>query len=108
MMAAMERAKRGEGPSLIECKTYRTKGHSRSDRNRYRSKDEIEDWKQRDPIPAFEYELQAHGVISAAEAEAIRASVEAEIQEAFTFAQAGTNPTPDSVLRDVYTPGAAS
>ncbi len=108
MMAAMERARKGQGPTLIECKTYRTKGHSRSDRNRYRSKDEIEDWKQRDPIPAFEYDLQAHGVMTAAEAKAIRAGVEKEIEEAFAFAQAGTNPTPDSLLRDIYTAGSAA
>ncbi len=105
MMAAMERARKGQGPTLIECKTYRTKGHSRSDRNRYRSKDEIEDWKQRDPIPAFEYDLQAHGVMTAAEAEAIRAEVEKEIHDAFAFAQNGTNPTPDTLLRDIYTAG---
>jgi pyruvate dehydrogenase E1 component alpha subunit len=108
MMVAMERARKGQGPTLIECKTYRTKGHSRSDRNRYRSKDEIEDWKQRDPIPAFEYDLQAHGVMTVAEAEAIRTGVEKEIEEAFAFAQAGTNPTPDTLLRDIYTAGSAA
>ena len=105
MMAAAERAKTGHGPSLIECKTYRTKGHSRSDRNRYRSKDEIEEWKLKDPIPMFESDLQKHGVLSAAEVEAVRAQVEKEVQDGFAFAQAGTNPAPDSVLRDVYTTG---
>ena len=53
MAAAIARARRGEGPSLIECKTYRTRGHSKSDRNRYRTKEEIEEWKARDPIRAF-------------------------------------------------------
>ncbi len=106
MMVATERARSGKGPSLIECKTYRTKGHSRSDRNRYRTKDEIEDWKTRDPIPAFEDELQKFGVLSAAEIEAVRVEVEAEVNDGFTFAQAGTNPVTESLLRDVYT-GAA-
>ena len=59
---AIARARRGEGPSLVECKTYRTRGHSRSDRNRYRTKEEIEEWKARDPIPRFEVELMAHGI----------------------------------------------
>jgi pyruvate dehydrogenase E1 component alpha subunit len=106
MMVATERARSGKGPSLIECKTYRTRGHSRSDRNRYRTKDEIEDWKTRDPIPAFEDELQKFGVLSAAEIESVRAEVEKEVNDGFTFAQAGTNPELTSLLRDVYT-GAA-
>ena len=106
MMAATERARKGEGPTLIECKTYRTKGHSRSDRNRYRTKDEIEDWKTRDPIPAFEEELKKFGVLSAAEIESVRTEVEKEVNDGFIFAQGGTNPVPESLLRDVYT-GAA-
>ncbi len=103
--AAVERARNGEGPSLIECKTYRTKGHSRSDRNRYRTKDEIETWKNKDPIPAFENELEAHGVASRGEIDAIRDAVEKEIQESFEAATKGTNPTPDSLLRGVTTTG---
>jgi acetoin:2,6-dichlorophenolindophenol oxidoreductase subunit alpha len=106
MMVATERARSGKGPSLIECKTYRTKGHSRSDRNRYRTKDEIEDWKGRDPIPAFEQELEKFGVLSATEIEAVREEVEKEVNDGFTFAQGGTNPELSSLLRDVYT-GAA-
>ncbi|MBK8768982.1 MAG: thiamine pyrophosphate-dependent dehydrogenase E1 component subunit alpha [Rhizobiales bacterium] len=101
--AAIERARNGEGPSLVECKTYRTKGHSRSDRNRYRSKDEIEEWKGKDPIPMFEKELEAHGIASSDEISAIRESVEKEIQDAFTFATQGTNPVTDSLLRGVTT-----
>ena len=54
---AVERARRGDGPSLIESKTYRIRGHSRSDRNRYRTKEEIDAWLARDPILAFEREL---------------------------------------------------
>ena len=103
MMVATERARNGEGPSLIECKTYRTRGHSRSDRNRYRTKEEIEEWKLRDPIPMFETELKSHRIVTAAEVEALRADVEREIEAAFAFAQAGTDPTPDSLLRGVYT-----
>jgi len=57
---ATERARAGEGPTLIEAKTYRTRGHSRSDRNRYRSREEIEAWTARDPIGRFEQEIVLH------------------------------------------------
>ena len=106
MAAAEERARSGQGPTLIECKTYRTKGHSRSDRNRYRTKDEIEDWKGKDPIPAFEAELKKFGILVDQEIEAVHSAVEAEVQAGFAFAQGGTNPEASSLLRDVYT-GAA-
>jgi acetoin:2,6-dichlorophenolindophenol oxidoreductase subunit alpha len=102
MAIATERARKGDGPTLIECKTYRTRGHSRSDRNKYRTKEEIEEWKLRDPIPQFVGELIAHGIINEAEATAIEATVDAEIKAGFDFAVAGTNPTPDSLTRDVY------
>jgi acetoin:2,6-dichlorophenolindophenol oxidoreductase subunit alpha len=105
MMVAMERAQNGEGPSLIECKTYRTRGHSRSDRNKYRTKEEIEEWKLKDPIPMFETELQGHGVLSADDVQAVRDEVEKDVADGFAFAQAGTNPEVDTVLRDVYTVG---
>jgi acetoin:2,6-dichlorophenolindophenol oxidoreductase subunit alpha len=103
MMIATERARKGDGPTLVECKTYRTRGHSRSDRNKYRSKEEIEEWKLRDPIPKFVAELIAHGILNEKEAEAIEQAVDVEIKSGFDFAVAGTNPTPDSLTRDVYT-----
>jgi acetoin:2,6-dichlorophenolindophenol oxidoreductase subunit alpha len=103
---AIARARAGEGPSLVECKTYRTRGHSRSDRNRYRSKEEIEEWKLKDPIGHFETELLAHGFANAAEVATIHKSVEDEIAAGLVFAQNGTNPLTDSVTRDVYTPAA--
>jgi pyruvate dehydrogenase E1 component alpha subunit len=101
--AATDRARRGEGPTLIESKTYRTRGHSRSDRNRYRTKEEIEAWKARDPIEAFERELEALGVLSRAEIEAVRADVEKEIAEGVAFAEASPLPSAADLLRDVYT-----
>jgi pyruvate dehydrogenase E1 component alpha subunit len=106
MLTAIARARRGDGPSLIECKTYRIRGHSKSDRNRYRSKEEIEAWKERDPIGHFETELQALGLASAAEIEEIRRSSEEEIAAAIAFASGGTNPSPLELTRDVYTSGA--
>jgi len=100
---ASERARRGEGPTLIESKTYRTRGHSRSDRNRYRTKDEIEAWKARDPIGLFETEIETLGLLSAADIAAVRAEVEKEIAEGVAFAEASPLPQVGDLLRDVYT-----
>src|SRR5690606_19134047 len=91
---AVERARRGEGPTLIESKTYRYRGHSKSDRNRYRTKEEIEDWMtNRDPIMLFENELKEFGVIDQAGIEAVREAVAREIAEGIEFAK--ESPMPD-------------
>ena len=99
---AVERARRGEGPSLIESKTYRIRGHSRSDRNRYRTKEEISEWQARDPIVALERDLASLGLITEADAEAIRAEAAKEIEEAVAFAAASPAPTPSDLTRFVY------
>jgi acetoin:2,6-dichlorophenolindophenol oxidoreductase subunit alpha len=99
---ATERARRGEGPTLLECKTYRTRGHSRSDRNRYRTKEEIETWLSKDPIGRFENELTGLGLFEAAELDAIRADVEREITEGLAFAIASPAPPISDVTRYVY------
>ena len=78
--AATDRARAGEGPTLIEAKTYRTRGHSRSDRNRYRSREEIEAWKARDPIARFETEIVALGLGSPERVAEIAAEVEKEME----------------------------
>ncbi|HWD12552.1 thiamine pyrophosphate-dependent dehydrogenase E1 component subunit alpha [Pseudochrobactrum sp. sp1633] len=101
---AIERARRGEGPTLIENKTYRLRGHSKSDRNRYRTKEEIEDWAtNRDPIARFEADLKEYGFITDAEVETIRANVEKEIAEAIEFAKNSPSPDLSNLTRDVYT-----
>jgi pyruvate dehydrogenase E1 component alpha subunit len=105
VMRATARARAGEGPTLLECKTYRIRGHSKSDRNRYRTKEEIEEWMARDPIGHFETNLEAFGILSKDEAAAIRADAEAEIAAGIEFAKGGTDPSPADVTRDVYTVG---
>ncbi|QYD69819.1 thiamine pyrophosphate-dependent dehydrogenase E1 component subunit alpha [Paraburkholderia edwinii] len=111
--AAVARARGGAGPSLIECETYRLRGHSKSDRNRYRTRDEIDAWSARDPITRFEQELVRYGVLDAAQADAIRADVEAQIEAGLAFAQASPAPLREELTRYVYTqtapqmPGAA-
>jgi acetoin:2,6-dichlorophenolindophenol oxidoreductase subunit alpha len=102
--AATDRARAGEGPTLIECKTYRTKGHSRSDRNRYRTREEIEAWRGRDPIALFETELITLGLFDRAELDAVAAAAEREVAEGVAFAEASPVPSPAGLTENVYTP----
>jgi pyruvate dehydrogenase E1 component alpha subunit len=104
MFAAIDRARAGDGPTLIEAKTYRTRGHSRSDRNRYRAREEIEAWKTRDPIARFEAEITALGLVSETRAAEIAAEVEKEMAEAVALASAAPWPDPAEVARDVTSP----
>jgi pyruvate dehydrogenase E1 component alpha subunit len=101
---AVERARAGEGPTLIEAKTYRTRGHSRSDRNRYRSREEIDEWKARDPIASFEKEIVALGIAAEARVAEIAAEVEKEMAEAAVEASASPWPAVADLARDVYSP----
>jgi acetoin:2,6-dichlorophenolindophenol oxidoreductase subunit alpha len=100
--AAIIRARAGEGPSLIENLTYRWRGHSKSDRNRYRTKDEIEEWIGRDPIAQFQAELIAHGVLDEAGAEALAAAAVAEVNAGIEFAKTGMAPSVLNLTRNVY------
>ena len=99
---AIARARAGDGPSLVENLTYRWRGHSKSDRNRYRTKAEIDDWISRDPITRFRAELIAHGILDQADAEAVAAEAEAEVQAGIAFAKAGTAPLVGDVTRYVH------
>jgi pyruvate dehydrogenase E1 component alpha subunit len=100
---AVARARAGDGPTLIECKTYRTRGHSRSDRNRYRTKEEIESWIERDPILALQRDLLAFDLISQSQIDAIHAAVEDEIRDALAFATASPSPPVSALTTNVYT-----
>jgi acetoin:2,6-dichlorophenolindophenol oxidoreductase subunit alpha len=99
---AIQRARAGDGPSLLENLTYRWRGHSKSDRNRYRTKDEIEEWMGRDPIEQFRAELIAHGVLDDASAEAIAEAAIAQVQAGIEFAKAGIAPALKDLTRNVY------
>jgi acetoin:2,6-dichlorophenolindophenol oxidoreductase subunit alpha len=101
---ATDRARAGEGPTLIEAKTYRTRGHSRSDRNRYRTREEIDAWKARDPIARFEQEILSLGLATEAEVATIAASAEKEMAEAVAEASASPWPSVTDLTRDVYSP----
>ena len=99
---AVDRARAGGGPSLIECKTYRIRGHSRSDRNRYRTRDEIEAWSARDPITRLEDELLSLGILTGDDVRAVRTEVDAEIAAGLAFAQNSPSPPVADLLCNVY------
>ncbi|WP_420609315.1 thiamine pyrophosphate-dependent dehydrogenase E1 component subunit alpha [Candidatus Poriferisodalis sp.] len=107
---AVSRARRGEGPSFIEAKTYRFYNHHgvQTLGMKYRSDDELEQWKQRDPIELFEDRLATAGVLDADGAQAVHAAAEADIEAAIAFAEESPLPDPDSLLVDVYTQAAYS
>jgi acetoin:2,6-dichlorophenolindophenol oxidoreductase subunit alpha len=99
---AAARARAGEGPSLIENLTYRWRGHSKSDRNRYRTKDEIEGWIAQDPIERFKTVLVEHDVLSADEAAALEAEARQAVADGIEFAKASDAPAIANLTRYVY------
>jgi pyruvate/2-oxoglutarate/acetoin dehydrogenase E1 component/TPP-dependent pyruvate/acetoin dehydrogenase alpha subunit len=101
---AVARARRGEGPSLIECKAYRWYGHSRSDPRKYRTKEEEAAWKARDPIPNFAAWLVEQGMCTEEEIDDVEAVVEAAIDEATDFALNSPFPSAEEVEAYVYAP----
>ena len=95
-MAAVARARAGDGPTLLECKTYRFVGHSRSDARGYRESEEEAAWKERDPIPRLRALLPPDA------AAVIEQEVEATIEDAVEFARASPDADPSEALTDVY------
>ncbi|MBO1001985.1 thiamine pyrophosphate-dependent dehydrogenase E1 component subunit alpha [Pseudogracilibacillus auburnensis] len=99
---AVERARSDQGPTLIEMKTYRWKGHSKSDARLYRTREEENDWKEKDPIKRFKDVLIEANVFSEEDAEAIKQAAKQDIENSVTFAQNSPMPTEDDLLTDVY------
>jgi len=104
LRGAVERARRGEGPSLVECQTYRWYGHSRSDPRVYRTKEEEAEWKGRDPIPTFAARLVEARIVTQAEVDALQRQVEQEIKQATEFALASPTPPVEELELYVYAP----
>jgi TPP-dependent pyruvate/acetoin dehydrogenase alpha subunit len=100
--AAVARARNGEGPTLIESITYRWKGHSRSDKNLYRTKDEIEEWKHRDPIPKFIDLALTSGVLNQGDIEYIQKLSTEQIVDAVKQAAAAEAAEPSGLLEAVF------
>src|SRR3954469_5400737 len=99
---ALARARSGDGPTLIECKTYRWHGHSEHDKAFYRTNEELAMWKSRDPIPTFTTYLQAREVLSAETLAGIDERVKATIDEAVEFAMNAPDPKPEDAVTDLY------
>ncbi len=101
---AIARARAGDGPTLLECKTYRYFDHVgvRGMGLTYRTDEEVEEWKKKDPIDQFEARLAEQGVLSAEEAQAVHDAVMSEIDAAIQFAEESPYPEADSILEDVY------
>ena len=100
---AIARARAGGGPALVECKTYRFYGHYVGDPGTaYRRPEDVEEWRQRDPIPAFARRLVAEGVATEAEIESIDGAVRREVEEAIQFAEASPEPDLEDALQDIY------
>ncbi|MFC2023537.1 pyruvate dehydrogenase complex E1 component subunit beta [Chloroflexota bacterium] len=101
---AIEKARGGGGPTLIECQTYRWYGHSRSDPRAYRTKEEEAAWKARDPIPAFAEWLVDNGMCTQEEIDALEEQVEDAIEKATRFALESPFPAPEELEEFVYAP----
>jgi pyruvate dehydrogenase E1 component alpha subunit len=101
---AIEKARQGGGPSLIEALTYRHGGHSRADPGKYRPAEEVTEWLARDPIPAYRQILISRGVDEAVLDE-IDAEAKAAVDEATEEAKAGAEPRPELAFTDVWSDG---
>ncbi len=99
---AVASARQGGGPTLLTCETYRWKGHSRSDANRYRTKEEIAAWQTRCPIARFRVHLEQAGIMDPQTAAVIERDVLGELEKAVQFAQESPIPTLAGVEADLY------
>ncbi len=99
---AIARVRDERRPLLVEAVTYRFRGHSMADPEQYRSKDEVAQWRERDPIPAFAHRLIDAGVIDDAERQRVDADAIARVDAAVAFAEASPFPAPESLYDDVY------
>jgi acetoin:2,6-dichlorophenolindophenol oxidoreductase subunit alpha len=102
VLEADERARSGQGPSLIDCLSYRWRGHSKSDRNLYRTHEEIEEWKMKCPIRRFKKVLTEAKIMTADEVEALDQAAKAAIDHAAEEAQTFPEPSPENMEDEVY------
>jgi 2-oxoisovalerate dehydrogenase E1 component alpha subunit len=106
MKEAVERARRGEGPTLLEAKTYRLVPHSSDDDDRrYRSREEVEAWSEKDPIGRFNKVLRGARVLDESKEKEISDRISREVDEAMEFAESAPSAEPESALRHVLVDG---
>ncbi len=99
---AIQRARSGAGPTLIECKTYRWHGHSEHDKAFYRTDEELSMWRSRDPLPTFTTFLQDRNVLTPEKLQEIEARVRQVVDDAVQFAESSPDPDPGDAVTDVY------
>jgi 2-oxoisovalerate dehydrogenase E1 component alpha subunit len=100
---AVDRARNGEGPTLIEAKTYRLTAHSSDDDDRrYRERDEVEDWRKKDPIVRYEHYLEEIGVLDEDKKEEIEDRIKETVAEASDYAEQAPQADPEEALTGVY------
>lgn len=100
---AVERARKGEGPTFIEAKTYRWRGHSRSDARKYRTREEEQEWMEnKDGIKNFEEKLLRDGIVSEQEVAEVRERVKKDLEAAVAFAENSPEPSLDLLEEDIY------
>jgi len=99
---AVARGRAGEGPTLLDIQTYRYKGHSMSDPQKYRTKEEVEEYKQRDPIEQILMTIRTDGLATEEELDAIHQRVDAVVEDSVKFAEESPWPDDSEVLKDVY------
>jgi len=104
MARAVELARRGEGPTLIECKTYRWSGHSEHDMANYRTKEELIEWESRDPIARFEFFMQKKGLDTTTIIEEVGLKVRAVVDAAVRFAESSPEPDGPEAMEGIYAP----
>jgi len=102
---AIDRARNGEGPTLVECETFRYCGHSRSDRNKYRSEEEERRWRACDPIIRQEKRLYEAGLLTEEAVAQIKVEIKAEVEDAVAFAETANYPALEELASDVLAPG---
>ena len=100
--SAIARARHGEGSTLIEMKTYRWYGHSEIDPADYRTKEEVEEWKKKDPLPRYEKQLFDNGILTPDGKKEIEERIEKEIDEAVDYGEAAEYGPAEWALEDVY------
>ncbi len=99
---AVKRAREGKGPTLIECKTYRYYGHSRSDPRAYRTRDEEKEWRKKDPIENFKKKLLEKKMMTEEEISGLEKRTQKEVDEAAEYALSSPWPSVDELMDDVY------
>jgi pyruvate dehydrogenase E1 component alpha subunit len=99
---AAERARAGEGPTLLEFRTYRYKGHSMSDPGKYRTREEVATYKDQDPIQRVKARILEGGIATDEELKEIEAKIKQQVAESVEFAENSPWPDPSEIYRDVY------